>query len=136
MAYQHNLRVRDSREIVVGPNAFERNPGYSYGKSLTCKNALLFKDYADCTLMGLHVHNVMHVDAALTLENCRRFNVVGCSILDCECIGLLATNLADSRVSDCLIRNDLPEAKRWAGLKVVGGGGIRSRATCLDREPP
>ncbi len=81
--------------------------------------------------MGLHVHNVMHVDAALTLENCRRFNVVGCSILDCECIGLLATNLADSRVSDCLIRNDLPEAKRWAGLKVVGGRGNQIESNLL-----
>lgn len=123
MAYQYNLRVKNSQQIVVGPNAFERNPGYAYGTSLDCKNAILFQDCQDCTLTGLHVHNVYKMDAAFTIENCRRFNVTNCSILDCEGVSLLWKNVSNSRLSDCLIASDLPREKSVASLKVVGGMG-------------
>jgi len=123
MGYAFNLRVEDSRQIVVGPNAFERNPGYAYGTSLDTKNALLFRNCTDCTLNGLHIHNVYKADAGLVLENCRRFNVTGCSVLDCEKVGMLLNGARDSRVSDCLIRNDLEEKEQALSLKVVGGSG-------------
>ena len=34
-----------------------------------------------------HVHNVRGVPAAVAMENCRSFNVVGCTMLDCESSG-------------------------------------------------
>jgi hypothetical protein len=123
MAYQFNLRVKNSQQIVVGPNAFERNPGYAYGTSLDCKNAILFQDCRDCTLTGLHVHNIYKMDAAVAIENCRRFNVTNCSILDCEGVSLLWKDVTSSRLSDCLILSDRPRDKSAASLKVVGGKG-------------
>lgn len=123
MAYQYNLRVKNSQQIVVGPNAFERNPGYSYGTSLNCQNAILFQDCHDCTLTGLHIHNIYKVPAAVAMENCRRFNVTNCSILDCEGVGLLWKDVSNSRLSDCMIVSDLPRNKSAASLKVVGGKG-------------
>jgi hypothetical protein len=123
MAYQYNLRVRDSEQIVVGPNAFERNPHYAYGTSLECKNALLFQNCRDCTLTGLHVHHVYGVEAAVTLESCRRFNVTGCTVLDCDCTGMLLKDVTDSRLSGCLIRSDLKGEKPPPSLKVSGGRG-------------
>jgi hypothetical protein len=132
MAYQYNLRVTHSQQIVVGPNAFERNPGYTYGTSLDCRNAILFRDCRDCTLTGLHVHNVYKVEGAVTLEDCRRFNMTGCSILDCEGIGLLWKNVESSRLSDCLILSDLPRDRSIASLKVVGGQGNQFVDNLLD----
>ena len=123
MAYQYNLRVKNSQQIVVGPNAFERNPGYAYGTSLDCRNAILFQDCQDCTLTGLHVHNIYKMDAAVTIEKCHRFNMTNCSILDCEGVGLLWKDVTSSRLSDCLIVSDLPRNKSAASLKVVGGKG-------------
>jgi hypothetical protein len=123
MAYQFNLRVKNSQQIVVGPNAFERNPGYAYGTSLDCKNAIRFQDCQDCTLTGLHVHNIDKMDAAVAIENCRRFNITNCSILDCEGVSLLWKEVSGSRLSDCLIVSDLPRNKSAASLKVVGGKG-------------
>ncbi|MCE9530389.1 MAG: right-handed parallel beta-helix repeat-containing protein [Planctomycetes bacterium] len=123
MAYQYNLRVKNSEQIVVGTNVFERNPGYSYGTSLQCKNALLFENCRDCTLNALHIHNVYGVDAAMTMTKCRRFNMTGLAILDCNCIGLLLNDVSDSRLSDCLIRNDTEKGKEWLSLKVIGGKG-------------
>src|SRR5262249_4511070 len=107
MGYAYNLRVEDSQQIVMGPNAFERNPGYAYGNSTETKNALLFRNCSDCTLSGLHVHHVYKADAGLVLENCRRFNVTGCSVLDCEKVGVLMKDVSHSRLANCLIRNDL-----------------------------
>ncbi len=123
MAYQYNLRVTNSEQIIVGPNAFERNPAYAYGTSLQCKNALLFQNCRDCTLSGLHIHNVYGVDAALKVEDCQRFNMTGLTILDCDCIGLLMKNVANSRLSDCLIRHDGAAQREWISLRVVGGKG-------------
>jgi hypothetical protein len=122
MGYEHNLRVEHSEHVVVGPNDFPRNPRYDYGDATTTKNAIVFRDCADCTLSGLHVHNVRGVPAAVMLERCNRFNVVGCTILDCEGVGLLLKNVTNSRVSDCLIRNDLP-GESQKPLVAEGGSG-------------
>jgi hypothetical protein len=123
MGYEYNLRVEHSEHVVVGPNDFQRNPRYDYGDATTTKNAILFRDCADCTLTGLHVHNVRGVPAAVTVDGCRRFNVVGCTILDCEAIGLKLKDVANSRVSDCLIRNDLEGGTHGKAIVVEGGSG-------------
>ena len=43
--------------------------------------------------------------AGLVLENCRRTNVTGCSILDCDNAGILLNKSPEARVSNCLIRS-------------------------------
>ncbi|MFO0926450.1 MAG: right-handed parallel beta-helix repeat-containing protein [Gemmataceae bacterium] len=133
MGYAYNLRVEDSQQIVVGSNAFERNPGYAYGTSRNTKNALLFRNCQDCTLTGLHVHGVYGVDAAVTLDRCRRMNVTGCTILDCDAIGLLCDDVTHSRVSDCLIRHDGKDGGKYAPLRVVGGRGNQFASNLFGR---
>ncbi|HEX3150446.1 MAG TPA: right-handed parallel beta-helix repeat-containing protein [Gemmataceae bacterium] len=123
MGYEYNLRVEHSEHVVVGPNDFQRNPRYDYGDATTTKNAILFRDCADCTLTGLHVHNVRGVPSAVLLEKCNRFNVIGCTILDCENVALRLKDLTNSRVSDCLIRSDLPRSKEMPACVVEGGSG-------------
>ena len=122
MGYQHNLLVEDCRQIVVGPNAFERNPAYAYGTAATTHNAVIFRDSADCTLQGLHIEGVHSAEAGLLLENCQRFNVTGCTILDCDNVGLLARNLKHSRIGGCLIRDDR-EGKNTPSIKIEAGEG-------------
>ncbi|OWK34485.1 right-handed parallel beta-helix repeat-containing protein [Fimbriiglobus ruber] len=123
MAYTHNLRVENCQQVVVGPNAFERNPAYDYGTSKSTVNAIHFKNCRDCTLTGLHIHGTHTAEAGVTLDGCARFNVTGCSILDCEGIGLLLRNPENCRISDCLIRHDGQRSKEALSLKVVGGKG-------------
>ncbi len=122
MGYKYNLRAENCQQLVVGENAFERNPAYDYGTSKETVNALLFKDCRDCTLTGLHVHGVRG-GAALTLDGCSRFNVTGCSVLDCEGVGLLLKNPRHCRVSDSLVRHDGSPEKKGVSLRVVGGTG-------------
>jgi parallel beta-helix repeat protein len=122
MGFTHNLLIEDCSDIVLGPNNFDRNPRYDYGNSLEARNSLVVRNSADCTLSGLHVNNVWREPAGLSVENCRRMNITNCTILDCDNVGLLLTNVSDSRVSDCLIRDDRAGASS-ACLVVTGGRG-------------
>ncbi len=106
MGYTHNLLVEDCSNIVIGPNNFDRNPRYDYGDSLKAKNSLVLRNCEDCTLSALHITDVWYEPAGLLIEKCRRMNITGCTILDCDNVGLLLSELVDSRVSDCLIRED------------------------------
>jgi len=68
------------------------------------------------------------------LENCRRFNVTDCTILDCDQRGLWLNNVRDSRVSDCLIRDDRPGSTSRS-LEVSGGNGNLICGNLLGRAP-
>jgi hypothetical protein len=123
MGYKFNLRAENCQQLAVGPNAFERNPAYDYGASKETVNALLFKNCKDCTLTGLHVHGVHGAEAAVALDGCSRFNVTGCSVLDCDGVGLLLKEPRNCRMSDCLIRHDGERKQDAISLRVLGGSG-------------
>ena len=59
---------------------------------------------------------------SLLIESCKRMNVTNCTILDCDNVGLLLKDVTNSRISDCLIRDDRDGAKS-ASLVVTGGQG-------------
>jgi len=69
------------------------------------------------------VEGVHDAEAGVVVDTCDRFNITGCTILDCDNAGLLVRNLTRSRISDCLIRDDrpggkpaaFPEDSRWTG---------------------
>jgi hypothetical protein len=50
-------------------------------------------------------------------------NVTGCSILDCEGTALLWKDVTNSRLSGCLIRNDIAGKKPVLSVRVTGGKG-------------
>ncbi|HUT91016.1 MAG TPA: right-handed parallel beta-helix repeat-containing protein [Thermoguttaceae bacterium] len=117
---QHNLRIVGSTNVVVGPNVMDRNPRYQ--DQADADDGVLVRDCRDCTITGLHVNGARRKPGGLILENCRRMNVTGCTLLDCDNAGLLLKDVTESRVSDCLISNELPDAESWVPLKVIGGG--------------
>jgi hypothetical protein len=122
IGFTHNLLIEDCSDIILGPNNFDRNPLYNYGNSLDARNSLVVRNCEDCTLSGLHITNVWREPAGLLIENCKRMNVTNCTILDCDNVGLLLKDVTNSRVSDCLIRDDRDGA-RSASLVVTGGQG-------------
>ena len=115
-AFASNILLDDCSNIVLAANLFDRNPDYGFDSP----SGLVFRDCRDCTLTGLHINGVLNSPAGLVLENCRRFNITNCTILDCDNCGLLLKDVSDSRVSDCLIRDDRPEANS-VSLEVIGG---------------
>ncbi|MGW8182240.1 MAG: right-handed parallel beta-helix repeat-containing protein, partial [bacterium] len=116
--YQHNLLVENSSQIVVGPNLFDRNPDYG---ELESTNSLLFRNSQECTLTGLHMKGMRSAPAALTLENCRWFNITSCTILDSNTSGILLSETEYTRVSDCLIKSPKSSAVRSSSIRVEEG---------------
>lgn len=108
--YSHNLSVDRCANVVVANNVFDRNPRYHYGDGSNARLGLVFLDSSDCTITGNHIHAVGDVPAAVMLRRCRRMNVDGCTIVDFGRCGLLLDDVSNSRVSDCLIRDDRHDA--------------------------
>lgn len=121
MAYQHDLLVEDSSNVVIGPNNFDRNPRYNYGTSQQTKGGVVLRGARDCTLTGLHVNGVWRQPAALLLENCDRLNVANCTVLDSDGVGVSFVGTTNSRVTGCVIRDDRPRRESDPSLAVTGG---------------
>ncbi len=123
MAFTHNLIAEDCTHLVVGPNNLDRNPRYDYGNSKEAKNGVVFRNCEDCTLTGLHLAGVRQEPAALVLDHCRRLHLTGCTILDCDGVGLLVKTCTDCTLSNTVIRDDRAERKPAPSLRVIGGRG-------------
>lgn len=125
MGYRHDLLVEDSTAVIVGPNNFDRNPRYSYGSTANANGGLVFRGSRDSTLTGLHVSGAWRNAAALHVQNCERFNISDCSILDSDGVGLWLQDSKNTRVAGCVIRDDRsPRAAAPApSLRVTGGQG-------------
>ena len=119
-AYSLNMLVENSSNVVVGPNALDRNPRYGREESPTTTNAVVFRNCSDCTVTGLHVTGTRAAPAGVTLEKCDRFHFANCTILDCNPVGLLLKDVTRSRIAGCLIRDDRPNAMS-VPVKVEGG---------------
>ena len=123
MGFANDLVVEESSNVVVGPNNLDRNPRYAYGDSLSARGGVIFRRSVDCTITGLHINGSRDQPAGLLIEDCRRFNVTGCTVLDCDGAGIWLKNVALSRLSDCLVRDDRPGREQATSLRVTGGDG-------------
>ncbi len=117
-AYDHDLVIEDSRQVVVGNNAFDRNPRYVRGRYAEANGGLLFQRSHDCILNGLAIHGVLRHPAAVSLEDCTGFNVTGCSITDSEGPGLLLKNVSDSLITACRIKDRRPDRKEAPSIRI------------------
>jgi hypothetical protein len=121
--YAHDLLVEGSSSIVVGQNVFERNPRYHYGDGASAKRGLIFRDCDNVNLTGLQIASVQAQEAGLVLEKCRRFNISGCTILDCDNRGILMDDVEDTIVTGCLVHGKQQDADTAATLVILGGRG-------------
>lgn len=119
--YTKNIRIVDSSHVVLGANVLDRNPRYQ--QSEESDNSVLVQGCRDCTISGLHILGSQKSEAGLVLDNCRRVNVSGCTVLDCDGAGIVLRNTDDCMVSDCLVRDDRPQHKPGVSIRVEGGRG-------------
>jgi parallel beta-helix repeat protein len=123
--FAHNLLVEESHSVVVGPNNMDRNPHYDrYGKSKEARNLVVFRDCEACTVSGLHIVNVRGGPGML-LKGCRRMNLSGCTVLDCE-PGVVLEDSSDCLLTGFLVRGNAAKAM---SLTVKGGKGNRVAAS-------
>lgn len=132
--YTNNLVIDGCKNVVVANNMFDRNPRYHYGDGGTAKLGLVFTNSSDCTLSGNHLHGVDDAPAGLLVRDCQRMNITGCTLVNYGECGILLENVSESRVSDCLIRNEESDAESTP-LKVTGGRDNMFVNNLLDSAP-
>jgi hypothetical protein len=121
--YAHDLLVEGCSSVVVGQNVFDRNPRYHYGDGATAKRGVIFRGCDNVNLTGLHIASVEGQEAGLVLERCRRFNISGCTILDCDKRGILMDDVRDTIVSGCLVQGKQQDGETAPALVILAGKG-------------
>lgn len=113
--FAYNLRIVDSSHLTIANNMCERNPPYGYAGPTN--NGVLLKNCQDIVVTGNLFHGLLGPDG-VRVEDCRRVNVTGCNIVDCEGVELRLVNTSHSRVSDCILRDDRAgDSKSEVGAK-------------------
>jgi hypothetical protein len=120
--YRHNLFCENCTQLMIGSNMMERNPLYGYTSE--ANNTVVFQGCTDSTINALQLHHTMGGEPGLLLKDCKRFNISGCTILDCQPTGIELRNVVDSRISDCLVRDDLKSGAAAASVIVYGSGNM------------
>lgn len=119
--YTHNIRIHDCHNILISNNVLDRSPRYHYADGATAQVGMLLTDCDGISLNGNLINGTGDETPALEIRDSRRMNITGCTILDYSTIGLLLKNVSDSRVSDCLIRTDLPDSEDAQAVQIIGG---------------
>lgn len=122
MGYEQDVIIEHCKNVVMTSNVFDRNPRYGYGNghASTSRHGVIFSECSDCTISANHIYAVGDIPAAMILRKCDRMNVTNCTILDYGKCGLLLEDVTNSRVSDCLIRDDRKDAV-GEPLKIIRG---------------
>jgi hypothetical protein len=118
--YDHNILIEDSSHVLIGPNMLQRNPLYGY--TTAGKDNVVLKSSRDCTIQGLHLHNVTDSEAGLSLAKCDRVHVLGCTVLDCDNVGLLIKDSQDIHYESTFISDRRPGATS-VRVKVIDADG-------------
>ncbi|MDZ7619055.1 MAG: right-handed parallel beta-helix repeat-containing protein, partial [Patescibacteria group bacterium] len=121
MGFGYDLRAIDCSNLVLSANNFDRNPHYDYGVALEAKGGILLENCRDSTITGLHVNGVHTHPAGIMIRGGSRLNVAQCTVLDCQHAGMLVEGLARSRITGCMIRNDVEDGGPWTAMVVEGG---------------
>ncbi|SHF69248.1 Right handed beta helix region [Fodinibius roseus] len=114
MGYNYNLRVHCCENFIVSDNMFDRNPVYHSSRRDNWNLAVLFSDCDGGIISGNHIRGAGEIESAVTIRDSRHMNVANCNILDFGRQGLLLENVSDSKVSDCIIRENRAEWREEA----------------------
>ncbi len=82
---------------------------------------IIFKNSRDCTLNAMHIDGVLRQPEAVVIEDCARFNITNCTILDSDRHGILLKNVSNSMISGCLISDQRADRQAAPSMRVEGG---------------
>jgi parallel beta-helix repeat protein len=117
--FDYDLILERCNDVVVSGNSFDRNPRYrTEGKD---RGGILLRDCQDCILNGIQIAEVRQHTAGILIDACRRVNVTGCSVVECDNSGIVLSDCTMCRVSDCLVQDDRPSTEDPVALRLTGG---------------
>jgi parallel beta-helix repeat protein len=118
--FSHDLILDGCKDAVVSGNVFDRNP--RYGAEGDDNAGVLLRNCRDCALSGVQIAEVRRHEGGLVLQGCRRVNITGCSVVDCDNAGIVLKDCDTCRVSDCIVHDERPTTEQPVALRLIGGG--------------
>lgn len=142
--HDRNLKIEDSKNIVIGGNCFGHNPDY---KELEICTGISLERRENVTMTGLQIqdaqageHTVKETvpivrKGLVEIVKCLRVNLTGVQILEGTPYGLYVEDSQDVLVSGCTLLDTRPEPKTKASIHWVGGGEGSAIANCRINRP-
>lgn len=106
---RHAIRIRNSRNVVIGSNIIDRNPLYQ--ESIRPHNNVVIEASEFVNITGLQLAGTRHCSAGMIISQCRALNISGCTIADCENASIVLDGVQDSLLTNCLISPHSAESK-------------------------
>jgi hypothetical protein len=155
-AFKRNLLIEDSRNIVIGANAFEHNPDYREKELCT---GIRLENCVDCTLTGVLIQDAIAgkptVDNAIPIIReglveilrSKRINISGCQLVEPTPYGFYLEDCSDTLITGCTVLDArepplMKAAIRWKGTAEGSQIGLcrlgkgSDGATSLDAPVP
>lgn len=117
--FTYDLIVDRCQDVVVSGNVFDRNPRYQ--EAIECRHGVVVRDSQDCVLSGNQVSDVRKLPGGLVLEGCRRVNVTGCTVANCDNAGIVLQGCEMCRVSDCIVEDERASSESPVAIRVTEG---------------
>lgn len=117
--FDSDMILERCQDVAISGNVFDRNPRYR--REGQDRRGVVVRDCQDCILSGNQISQVSQQAAGLMLERCRRVNVTGCSVVECDNAGILLNDCTMCRVSDCIVEDDRDATKPPIALRIAGG---------------
>ncbi len=129
--FSHQLRIRNSTQLTIASNVLDRNPQYQ--ELNDSQDAVLIADSSDVVFSGNQINGERGAAAGVVIERCRRFNIFGTNIFDCDGPELILRDVKYSRLAGCILRDDREEHKHSPPLVLIGGEGNMIQGNHLSR---
>ena len=91
----NNLRVRNSKRVVVTGNTF--NP-----RQFVRAGTILFESCADCVVANCTLHKFATTNGAIILRQCNGFSLNGLNLSDCGS-GIVLKESTDCTIANCRV---------------------------------
>lgn len=115
--FEQNILAENCSQLLIGHNLMDRNPDQ---REDTSRNGVELRQCIDCTLNGLHLHDVHAEGAPLKFDRCSWCNITNCHLTDSGETLLELTQCDNCRVAGCLFRVS-KQALGTEKVRVVGG---------------
>lgn len=137
--HQRNLRVTNSRNIVVTGNTFDHNYGYLPKELAT---GITFEGSTDCTFSGSNIHDAyagehtantpvkIERKGLVEVHDCKRMIFSACQILDPGLPGIHLKNCDLVNIQGCSILDGHEEAKMPHAILWEGPGTANQISGC------
>lgn len=120
MGMKHNILIEQSEQILISNNIGDKNPHYG-SKTMNTNDNIAITDSRNITLIGLHLNHIIGEPAGILLDNCQNYNLVNCTILNCNFAGIMVKDSENGKISGNFISDDRKTDGRPVSINILGG---------------